>query len=128
MRIALSIVLLVVVGCASRSPDCASLVAKIHNDHIQWDGNFLGLHVSSMGEAEQSVLHCGSACRPFLIAALADESRFVAARVLLTQMQSGSSPISSAEWNHLKVTLHADGRVEIPAGQRAEIQSLWTQN
>ena len=126
MRLLLSIVCLALFGCASRSPDCGALVAQIHNDHIRWDGNYLGLHVSSMGETEQRVLRSGSACRSFLIAALADESRFVAAHVLLTQMQRGSFTLSAAEWNHLKVELHADGQVEIPAGQRAEIQRLWT--
>ena len=127
MRLLLSIVCLALVGCATRSSDCGTLVAKIHNDHIRWDGNYFGLHVSSMGETEQRVLRSGSACRSFLIAALADESRFVAAHVLLTQIQGGTSQsVSAAEWNQLKVTLHADGRVEIPAGQRTEIQRLWT--
>jgi hypothetical protein len=65
--------------------------------------------------------------RPFLIAALGDESRFVAAHVLLTQLQRGSHPVSAAEWNHLRVELHADGRVVIPSGQREQIQKLWTQ-
>jgi hypothetical protein len=127
MRLVLSILCFALAGCASHTADRGALVAKIHNDHIHWDGNYFGLHVSSIGETEQQVLRCGSACRPFLIAALSDESRFVAAHVLLTQMQRGGFPLSAAEWNHLKVELHADGRVEIPAGQKAEIQRLWAQ-
>jgi hypothetical protein len=128
MRFALSITLLVLVGCVTQRSDCNGLVAQIRNDHIRWDGNFFGLQVSSVGDAEQRVLDCGAACRPFLVAALADESRFVAAHVLLTKMQKGSVPISAAEWNHLKVTLHADGGVEIASGQQAEIQRLWTRD
>jgi len=128
MRLVISIVGLLLVSCASHSPDRGALVAQIHNDHIRWDGNIFGLHVSGIGEPEQRVLRSGSACRPFLIAALADESRFVAAHVLLTQMQRGEWPVSGAEWNHLKVTLYADGRVEIPVGQKAEIQRLWTRD
>jgi hypothetical protein len=126
MRFFFLIFLVVLVSCAEQKSDCSGLVAQISNDHIRWDGNFLGLQVSSMGEAEQRVLSCGSACRPLLIAALADKSRFIAAHVLLTKMQNGSIQLSAAEWNHLKVMLHADGRVEIPAGQQAEIQSLWS--
>ena len=126
MRLVLSILCFALVGCASHTADCGALAAKIHNNHIRWGGNYFGLHVSSMGGIEQQVLRSGSACRPFLIAALSDESRFVAAHVLLVQLQGGSSQATSAaEWNHLKVELHADGRVEIPAAQRAELQRLW---
>jgi hypothetical protein len=128
MRFAFFILCLVLVGCAHQNPDCGALVSKIHNDHIRWDGTYFGLQVSSMGDAEQRVLQSGPMCRPFLIAALADESRFVAAHVLLTQMQPGSVPISSAEWNHLEVTLDPEGRAEIPVEQKTEIQALWTGN
>jgi hypothetical protein len=102
------------------------MVAQIRNEHVTWDGNYFGLHVRALGESEQRVLAGGSPCRPFLIEALNDDSRYVAAHVLLTQMER-SYPLSAAEWNHLRVELHADGRVEIPSGQRQEIQRLWAQ-
>jgi hypothetical protein len=126
MRALLSIVLLILVGCGNRSSECESLVAKIHNNHIRWDGQLLGLHVSHLGDAERRVLRSGAACRPLLFAALADESRFVAAHVLLTEME-GNFPVSATEWNHLRVNLHKDGRIDIPGGQRQKIQGLWTQ-
>ncbi|MDB6109491.1 MAG: hypothetical protein JWR69_1241 [Pedosphaera sp.] len=129
MRYILPIALLMLfAGCASRNLTGGALVAKIHNNHIRWDGNYFGLQVTGISEAEEQVLRSGLACRPFLIAALADESRFVAAHVLLTKMQDGSSPVSAETWNHLTVKLDADGHVEIPTVQRAEIQRLWTRD
>jgi hypothetical protein len=101
------------------------MVAQIQNDHIKWGGNYFGLQVMGLGEAEKRVLAGGTECRPFLIAALGDESRFVAAHVLLTHLQRGSYPVSAAEWNHLQVELLADGSVSIPSGQKAQIQNLW---
>ncbi|MGZ4973276.1 MAG: hypothetical protein ACXWDN_10985 [Limisphaerales bacterium] len=114
------------VGCASHRVDYRAMVAQIRNDHVSWDGNYTGLHVRAFGTAEQRVSAAGAPCRPFLIEALADDSRFVAAHVLLTQMER-SFPISATEWNHLRVELLADGRVEIPGGQKQEIERLWTQ-
>lgn len=100
----------------------------IRNDHIVWDGNPIGLAVVGMTDIERHILCEGSAARPFLIAALSDESRFAVAHVLLTQIQGGSLQSgSAAEWNRLKVDLHADGRVEIPVEQQTAIQAIWTQ-
>src|SRR6266480_4176552 len=75
------------VGCVTRTADYRAIVAQIRNEHVTWDGNDFGLHVRSLGEPEQRVLAAGSPCRPFLIEALGDESRYVAAHVLLTQME-----------------------------------------
>jgi hypothetical protein len=115
------------VGCATRTSDYRAMVAQIRNEHVTWDGNYSGLHVRALDKPEQRLLAAGSPCRPFLIEALDDESRYIAAHVLLTEMQHGAYPVSAAEWNHLRVELHADGRVEIPSGQRQEIQRLWTE-
>lgn len=124
--IAFVLLTLGLVGCATRTSDYQAMVAQIRNEHVIWDGNCLGLHVRALGELEQRVLAAGSPCRPFLIGALGDDSRFVAAHVLLTPMEH-SYPVSAAEWNHLRVELHADGRVEIPSDQKQEIERLWTQ-
>ncbi len=113
-------------GCAARTSDYRAMVAQIRNEHVTWDGNYLGLRVRTLGESEQRVLAAGASCRPFLVEALNDESRYVAAHVLLTKMER-TYPLSAAEWNHLRVELHADGRVEIPDGQRPQIQRLWAQ-
>jgi hypothetical protein len=115
------------VGCAGHTSNGRAMVAQIRNDHVRWDGNYFGLHVAGLGAPEQRVLAASSQCRPHLIEALGDESRFVAAHVLLTEMQHTTYPVSVTEWNHLRVELHADGSAEIPSGQRLEIQRLWTQ-
>jgi hypothetical protein len=114
-------------GCGTSTSHRRSIVAQIRNEHIAWDGNYYGLQVRALGEAEQRVLAAGPSCRPFLIEALGDESRYVAAHVLLTKMEAHSYPLSAAEWNHLRVELLADGRVEIPAGQQQNLQALWAQ-
>lgn len=127
-RLAVLVICAVLTGCGGGS-DCEALVARIHNSHIRWDGNYFGLSVRSMSEAEQRVLSAGSKCRSALIATLADDSRFVAAHVLLIQMDGGDLQGSSAaNWNGLKVELHADGRVEIPIEQKTSIQKRWKPN
>jgi len=117
----------IVIGCANRSTDCRALVAQIHNDHIDWNGHIGGLYVSGMGEVERSVQAAGSPCRPFLVEALDDDSRFVAAHVLLTHIQKKPWPVSGAEWNHLRIQLYTDGRVEVPNGQKERIKGTLTQ-
>lgn len=125
---ALLLVLLTVAGCASTRSECRTLVGKIRNEHIKWETDPFGLYVSGMGEAEQQLLRNGPACRPLLVAALADESKYVAAHVLLTQLSSTNYPTSFYDWNHLRVNLYEDGRVEIPKGQRLILQRLWMNN
>ena len=124
MRFVIAILCFALVGCASLSSRRSALVARIHNDHICWNGSYFGLIVCGIGETEQHVLRCGPACRTSLIAALSDESRFVAAHVLPTMMEQGPFALSVTEWNHLKVDITANG-VEIHAGQMTEIQKLW---
>ena len=62
-------------GCATRISDHRALVAQIRNEHVTWDGNFFGVRIQAVGEAEKRVGAAGSPCRPFLIEALGDESR-----------------------------------------------------
>jgi hypothetical protein len=100
-------------------------VSHIHNDNIDWDGNFIGLWPTP-GVDESQVLAAGPACRPFLIAALDDDDRYVAAHVILTQMSRREYSISGAAWNKLEVDLYGNGKVVIPNGQREKIKRLWT--
>src|SRR5262245_58935493 len=78
-------------GCATRASRCRELVKQIHNEHIVWDGSPMGLRVYAVGEPELKLLHIGPPCRPFVIEALNDDSRYVAAHVILTQMESSYS-------------------------------------
>jgi hypothetical protein len=54
---------------------------------------------------------------------LEDESRFVAAHVLLTLL-SGVK-YQTIPWNGLEVNLPPDGRARIDAGQRFELARRW---
>jgi hypothetical protein len=114
-------------GCATHERDCQQLSQQMRNDHIKWDGNYFGLVVTSMAEPERRLLAAGPPCRPFVLDALDDDSRFVAAHVVLTQLQSGPQSMSASEWNHLTVNILADGRVVIPDGQKDAIKKLWVQ-
>jgi hypothetical protein len=111
-------------GCATSR--CREWAGQIRNDHIVWAANSMGLRVYAVGAPELKLLQSGPSCRRYVVEALADESRYVAAHVILTQMEPGYS-FSPTEWNHLRVIVHPDGRTEIPDEQRAEIQKLWTQ-
>jgi len=121
------IALLALTGCASNSSDYRAMVAQIRNDRVRWEGTHVGVQVRAIGEQEQRVLTAGLACRPYLIEALGDESRYVAAHVILSQM-TRTYTFSAAEWNHLQVNVLADGHVEIPPGQMPTIQAFWMQH
>lgn len=124
--ITIAFLAIVLFSRAVHTADYRTMVSQIHNDHVRWDGNYFGLE-PALGESERGVLAKGLRCRRYLIEALEDNSRFVAAHVLLTMMECDSYSLSAAEWNHLQVTLYAGGHVEIPIDQRPAIQKLWTQ-
>ena len=113
-------------SCSSYASDYRNLVAQIRNKHIIWDANPGGLFVRELGKPEKKILTLGTSCRPFLIEALSDRSRYVAAHILLIKMQPGGYfEGSSSEWNHLRIDLYGDGRVVISNGQQPKIRRLW---
>ena len=111
-------------GCATDHHDCRTLVAQIHNDHIKWDASIGGLILEPLQEPEKLVLRIGGPCRPYLLEALDDDSRFIAAHVLLTFITRRFAHSSHTEWEGLRINLGA--QPEIPSGQKEKIKRIWT--
>lgn len=101
----------------------ASAVERLDNAVVRWDGTLAGLIPSLVSDSARRLLAAGDAAIPALVEALQDESRFVPAHVLLTQLsgvEHGTSP-----WNGLEVDLGADARVAIDPRQRFDLARRW---
>lgn len=119
-------------GCAGKdvlsqqSPH--ELCKMISNEGIKWDGCYFGIYPSLVGEAEKEVMQRGLECKEELVEALADESRYVAAHVLLANIVLGLPeifPMPDCEWHGLRVIPLADGSGCIDKSQQQAIQKVW---
>lgn len=103
--------------------DVARFVDQLSNADIRWNGTFYGLIPIIVGDAARQLLASGTAAIPQLVDALEDESKFVAAHVLLT-MLSGVE-YHTAPWNGLEIELSADDDVRTDPHQRFELARRW---
>src|ERR1051325_3917689 len=87
------------------TPDVARLVEQLGDADVRWDGSYAGLLPAVAGDAGRQLLDAGDGAIPPLIDALDDESRFVAAHVLLTLLSGVEH--ATAPWNGLDVELTA---------------------
>jgi hypothetical protein len=75
------------------------------------------------------VLETEMNAEPYLLRALDDPERWVAAHVLLTRRWGRKNPGYSfqteIEWNGLDVNIFADNSVHIEEGQRPAIRQYW---
>ena len=88
-------------------------VRSLSNSDVKVDGSYIGLMVSLDTSAANALRKQGRSANPLLLAALREPDKFAAAHVLLTNINAGRSPrtISAGDWNGMRVTLFADGRV-----------------
>ena len=103
--------------------DVARWVDQLGNEDIHWAGTIVGLVPTVAGDAARRLLAAGGQAIPQLVDALGDESRFVAAHVLLT-MLSGVE-YQSVPWNGLEVELSSDNKVQVEPSQRLELARRW---
>src|SRR4051794_22310271 len=68
----------------SQGSAVARLIEHLSNADIRWDGTFVGLVPSIVSDSARQLFDIGDDAIPQLINALEDESKFVAAHVLLT--------------------------------------------
>lgn len=110
----------------SKPPDAAAIeriIDNLSNTDIHWDGTLVGLTPTVVSESARQLLAWGEVAIPHLINALADDSKFVAAHVVLT-LVSGVE-YHTIPWNGLKVDLLPDGQVKIDAAQRFDLARRW---
>lgn len=130
MKIVATILCLgLVVGCAllpkTSKHDPDAFVAILTNTDIRWEGTDFGLHPFVEGRPAINLLDLGRLSSPALRKALSDPAKFVAAHVLLTQIEKKEYQISASHWNNLSVDLHADGTVDIHPEQIEKIMAMW---
>jgi hypothetical protein len=113
----------------NRSPESSDtatvdlLVNQLNNCDIHWDGTFIGLVPTIVSDKARELLDLGDFTIPWLVRALEDESKFVAAHVLLTLL-SGVE-YHTTPWNGLKVDILPDGQAQFDVGQRFELARRW---
>ncbi len=130
MRIMIVVLCLgLVAGCShlptTRDADPLSLVARLRNADVTWDGNYFGLQPTIEGKTAKQLLVLGKQASPALRKALSDTDKFVAAHVLLTKTEEKEYQVSGSHWNNLKVDLHADGTVDLHPEQIEKIIAMW---
>jgi hypothetical protein len=103
--------------------DVVRLVDQLSNADVRWNGTLYGLVPTIVGDSARQLLARGDDAIPRIIDALEDESKFVAAHVLLT-MLSGVE-YHTAPWNGLEIDLSAGDEVRIDPRQRFELARRW---
>jgi len=106
--------------------DSAAIVGMIDNlsnTDIRWDGTFVGLAPTVVSDSARQLLSSGAVVIPHLVKALEDDTKFVAAHVLLTLVAGVEHP--TVPWNGLEVDLLPDGQVKVDAAQRFELARRW---
>ena len=118
-----------VTGCVpgpqAEHADPAALVNQLRNSDIRWDGTFFGLHPFVERQTAKQLLGLGRQASPVLRKALSDPEKFVAAHVLLTQIEKKEYEVSASHWNNLQVGLNADGTVDLHPEQIDKIKAMW---
>jgi hypothetical protein len=103
----------------------ALLAAEMRNDNVKWDGTLLGLDPQIVRPASVELESLGDAAVPHLLRALHDPQRYAAAHVLLTRIAGEPYSADAEGWNGLRVSLHADGRVDVFAEDIPALAQKW---
>jgi len=101
----------------------APMVEHLNNSDIHWDGTLVGLVPTIISDSARQLLAAGDVAIPQLVGALEDESKFVAAHVLLTQLSAVE--YHTSPWNGLRIDLLPDGRARFDVHQRFELARRW---
>jgi hypothetical protein len=105
------------------SADIARTIDQLDNSDIRWDGTLVGLVPTIVNDSVHQLLSSGDAPLSQLISALEDESKFVAAHVVLTLLSGVEHP--TTPWNGLDVSLSPDGQARFDARQRIDLARRW---
>lgn len=99
------------------------LVNQLSNNDIRWDGTYVGFIPTIVSDVARQLLTIGNAAVPRLVSALEDESKFVAAHVLLTLISAVE--YQTMPWNGLEINLSANGETNTDAHQRFALARRW---
>jgi hypothetical protein len=99
------------------------LIERLNNADIRWDGTFIGLVPTIVSDPARQLVASGEIAIPHLVRALEDESKFVAAHVLLTLLSAVE--YHTTPWNGLDVDLSTDSQARFDVRQRFELARRW---
>ena len=100
-------------------------VRSLSNADVKVDGGFLGLVVQLDNPAANALRKQGPSANPVLLEALGNKDKFAAAHVLLSQINDVPGTYSASDWNGMRVTLFADGRVDFHPEQAKQLAADW---
>jgi len=115
-------------GCnQERSTERAvKLCGNISNKGIEWVGDFIGMRPTIVGANEQLVEVTSVNVEPYLLLALDDPNRWIAAHVLLTARHPEfGTRFDTSHWNGLEVRVRGDGPPRIDPKQQDAIREFW---
>jgi hypothetical protein len=115
-------------GCnQERLADSAfKLCGNISNEGIEWVGDFIGMRPTLVGENEQLVETTHVNVDSWLMQALDDPNRWIAAHVLLTARHPEcGTRFDTSHWNGLEVRVRGDGPARIDPKQQDAIREFW---
>ena len=128
-RLATIFVIVTIIACSlALAPRIRAYlnVRSLSNRDVQVDGNFIGLMVRLDTSAANQLRKQGKSANLTLLAALRDPDKFAAAHILLSEINDGPHFFYSAgEWNGMRVTLHADGRIDFHPEQAPQLEADW---
>jgi len=101
----------------------ATLINDLSNDDVRWDGTLVGLVPTIVGDSARRLLTSDEDVIPLLVEAVAEESKFVVAHVLLTLLSDTEH--DATPWNGLRIDLTADGKTRVDAEQRFALARRW---
>jgi len=102
-----------------------TLVAKLRNSEIRWDGNFAGLDAQLRGRNARNLIKLREHAVPYLLTEIGNERNSIACHVLLTYLARERFKLSGAEWNELRVELWANGTIKIDADSLKSRVDFW---
>ncbi len=100
-------------------------VRQLSNADVDVDGTYFGLMLNVHGDAAKCLREFKTRVNRPLRAALGDPDKFAAAHILLTDTNEPKYNLSASEWNHMRITLYADGRTDFHIEQMAALQKYW---
>lgn len=104
------------------------LLVKMKNEDVIWHGTYIGLMPELTG-ATLSLVEAPEDITQYLIEALRDENKFVAAHVLLAFRSKGKVPCAGGdlieEWCGLKVQIDAVEGTTFDGNNLRKLQAFW---
>jgi hypothetical protein len=101
-------------------------ISEMRNKDIHWDGTDVGLIPTIQNAQVFALIHEMVNIDSLLISCIHDPERFAVAHVILSQRHPSAFESAGNEWNHLHISLEANGEVKYsPESDIPNLLNLW---